>query len=242
VWVNTPEFAFEHNPGNVRAAVTKYGIKYPVALDNNYDTWNAYNNDSWPADYLIDKQGDIRYASQGEGDYNKTEEAIQELLGVKAPLSTPVSNVPISQDQTPETYFGTNRADSYDGQTPLVNGTSDFKPTSTASLNSNAWTLGGTWTVAGQSITSGSNDATLTENVSAKNVYMVASASSTPNTVVVSLPGNIASEYGADAPDGRVNVNADRLYSIVSLNKFETTTVTLTVPKGTSLYTFTFGS
>ncbi|MGH7234681.1 MAG: cytochrome c biogenesis protein/redoxin, partial [Candidatus Saccharimonadales bacterium] len=91
VGVNTPEFAFEHNPANVRAAVTKFGIKYPVALDNNYDTWNAYNNDSWPADYLIDKQGNIRYVSQGEGDYNITEEAIQELLGIKAPLTTPAS-------------------------------------------------------------------------------------------------------------------------------------------------------
>ena len=55
VGINTPEFAFEHNPANVQAAVMKFGINYPVALDNNDDTWNAYNNDSWPADYLIDK-------------------------------------------------------------------------------------------------------------------------------------------------------------------------------------------
>ncbi len=69
IGVNTPEFAFEHDPANVAAAVKKFGITYPVALDNNYDTWNAYNNDSWPADYLIDRSGTIRYTAFGEGDY-----------------------------------------------------------------------------------------------------------------------------------------------------------------------------
>src|SRR5665213_3024789 len=113
VGVNTPEFAFEHNPDNVAAAVKKDGIVYPVALDNNYDTWNAYNNDSWPADYLIDRAGNIRYVSLGEGDYDKTEKAIQALLGINKPLQTPVSNVPITASQTPETYFGTNRAQNY---------------------------------------------------------------------------------------------------------------------------------
>ncbi|HEY5442824.1 MAG TPA: redoxin family protein, partial [Candidatus Saccharimonadales bacterium] len=122
VGVNTPEFAFEHNPDNVAAAVKKDGITYPVALDNNYDSWNAYNNDSWPADYLIDKQGNIRYVSLGEGDYDKTEKAIQTLLGVTRPLQTPTSNVPIGQNQTPETYFGTNREQNYVGSPALNDG------------------------------------------------------------------------------------------------------------------------
>lgn len=242
VGVNTPEFAFEHVPANVQAAVIKDGIKYPVALDNNDDTWNAYGNDSWPADYLIDKSGDIRYVSLGEGDYNKTEEAIQDLLDVNAPLTTPTSTVPISSDQTPETYFGTNRADSYDGVTSLTNGTTNFVSTAVANLNANAFTLGGEWTIAGQSITSDSSTSTLTENVSAKNVYMVASTGSMPETVNVSLPANEAGQYGSDAPNGRVAVNGDQLYHIVSLKQFTTTTVTVTVPKGVSLYTFTFGS
>jgi len=239
VGVNTPEFAFEHDPANVRAAVVKDGIKYPVALDNNDDTWNAFQNDSWPADYLIDKQGNIRYASLGEGDYNKTEEAIQDLLGINAPLTTPTSNVPVGGDQTPETYFGTDRADAYDGAKPLTDGTANFGATPAASLNSNSFTLGGKWRIAGQSITSESNSSILTENVSAKDVYVVASGS---GIVKVQLPVSVAGEYGDDAPNGLVTVNADRLYHIVSLKQFGTITVTVQVPKGVSLYTFTFGS
>lgn len=242
VGVNTPEFSFEHNPANVQAAVTKDGITYPVALDNNDDTWNAYSNDSWPADYLIDKQGNIRYVSLGEGDYNKTEEAIQDLLGINEPLTTPTSNVPISESQTPETYFGTNRADAYDGATPLENGTATFQATPSTSLSDNSFTLGGDWTIAGQSITSDSDTATLTERVTAKDVYMVASTATSEGTVQVSLPPAVAGQYGSDAPAGQVMVNADRLYHIVSLKQVGTTDVTVQVPKGVSLYTFTFGS
>ena len=243
IGVNTPEFAFEQNPTNVQAAVTKDGIKYPVALDNNDDTWDAYQNESWPADYLIDKQGNIRYVSQGEGGYNQTEEAIQDLLGINTTLTTPTSNVPISESQTPETYFGTARADAYEGTPSLTDGTATFRATSSASLGDNAFTLGGTWNIADQSITSESDTATLTENVSAKDVYMVASADSAPNeTVTVHLPVNVASDYGSDAPNGQVPINGDRLYHIVSLKQFGNTLVTIQVPKGVSLYTFTFGS
>lgn len=243
IGVNTPEFAFEHNPANVQAAVTKDGITYPVALDNNNETWDAYQNDSWPADYLIDKQGNIRYVSLGEGDYSKTEEAIQDLLGINKPLTTPTSNVPIAENQTPETYFGTNREDSYDGATSLAAGTASYVATPESHLSANAFTLGGDWTIAGQSITSDSDDATLTENVTAKDVYMVANAGSIPDeTLTVSLPSDVAGQYGSDAPGGKVTVDADRLYHIVSLKQFGTTDVTVHVPKGVSLYTFTFGS
>lgn len=243
VGINTPEFAFEHVPANVEAAVKSDGITYPVALDNNYDTWNAYHNDSWPADYLVDQDGYVRYVSLGEGDYNKTEKAIQALLGINQPLQTPTSNVPVSQNQTPETYFGTNREDSYEGSSQLTNGTYNFTPLPASSLSSNAWTLGGAWTISGESITSDSASSTLTENVNAKDVYMVAGVNGTSGGVVsVSLPPSASNEYGADAPGGQALVNSDRLYHIVSLNQFGNTVVTITVPKGVSLYTFTFGS
>jgi cytochrome c biogenesis protein CcdA/thiol-disulfide isomerase/thioredoxin len=241
VGVSTPEFAFEHNPANVRAAVKSDGITYPVALDNNYDTWNAFNNDSWPADYLIDKSGNIRYVSLGEGNYNVTEKAIQLLLGINKPLQTPTSNVPISANQTPETYFGTNRAQSYVGATNLNDGNADF--VSAASLEPGQWTLNGDWQISPQYITSESNTATLTVSVDAKDVYMVAGNSgSQSQSVSVGLPAANAGQYGSDVVDGNVAVNGYRLYHIVSLNKFGATTLTLTVPKGVSLYTFTFGS
>ncbi|MFI5271116.1 MAG: cytochrome c biogenesis protein DipZ [Candidatus Saccharimonadales bacterium] len=238
IGVNTPEFAFEHNPNNVAAAVKKFGIQYPVALDNNYDTWNAFNNNSWPADYLIDKQGNIRYVSLGEGDYDKTERAIQTLLGINNSLTTPTSNVPVSQDQTPETYFGTNRAQNYVGKEPLVNGTYTF--TQSQSLSQDEWSLGGSWNIGSESIISNSNTATLTFNVNTKDVYMVASGSS--QQVMINLPASQSGQYGEDVNNGQVTVDSSRLYHIVSMNQLGDTTVTLTVPKGVSLYTFTFGS
>jgi cytochrome c biogenesis protein CcdA/thiol-disulfide isomerase/thioredoxin len=238
--IETPEFAFEHNPANVDAAVKSDGIHYPVASDNNYETWNAYDNDSWPADYLIDKSGNIRYVSLGEGDYSQTEQAIQLLLGIHAPLKTPSGTVPISQNQTPETYFGTNRDQNYVGSPALNDGIATFTPAT--SLSQNQWTLGGTWNIGAQPITAQASD-TLRFNVSAKDVYMVASnANGASNPVTVSLPTDVAGQYGSDAPGGMVTVNSARLYHIVSLKQFGTTTVTLHVPAGVSLYTFTFGS
>lgn len=241
--INTPEFAFEHNPANVAAAVKQDGITYPVALDNNYATWNAFNNDSWPADYLIDKDGDIRYVSLGEGDYNKTEKAIQTLLGINQPLQTPMSNVPITADQTPETYFGTNRTQDFVGSPDLNNGTASFTPTPGVDLSANAWTLGGSWQINPEYIASNSAQATLTFHTVAKDVYMVASPTNNqPGTVGVSLANGNAGHYGSDAPDGQVTVNSSKLYHIVSLPQAGDATVTLTVPKGIQLYTFTFGS
>lgn len=239
--INTPEFAFEHNPANVAAAVKHDGITYPVALDNNYDTWNAFNNDSWPADYLIDKQGNIRYVSLGEGDYDKTEKAIQTLLGINKPLQAPSNyNVPISHVQTAETYFGTNRASDYVGSPELSSTTANFQ--AAPSLPPNDWTLSGNWQISPEYITSNSNQATLTFNVSAKDVYMVAGTNGQSESIGVSLPAADAGQYGSDALNGEAVINGSRLYHIVSLTQAGTTTVTLTVPKGVSLYTFTFGS
>jgi thiol-disulfide isomerase/thioredoxin len=239
--IDTPEFAFEHNPANVDAAVKRDGILYPVASDNNYDTWNAYDNDSWPADYLIDKSGNIRYVSLGEGDYGKTEQAIQQLLGIHRKLTTPTSVVPITQSQTPETYFGTNRDSDYVGSPALNGGTASFTPS--ANVGTNQWTLGGTWNIGAQPITTVSGNNTLTFNVSAKDVYMVASnANGASDPVTVSLPANVAGQYGSDAPGGIATVNSSRLYHIAAFKQFTTTTLTLHVPSGVSLYTFTFGS
>ena len=242
IGINTPEFAFEHNPANVQAAVIRDGIHYPVALDNNDDTWNAFQNDSWPADYLIDRDGNIRYVSLGEGEYGTTEKAIQELLGVKRPLITPTSNVPVTQNQSPETYFGTNRQQDYSGSpASLTNGTYDFSPTATSNLSDDGWTLSGRWHIGAESITSVDPGARLTFQFNAKDVYMVAGSDQTI-PVNVSLSGDNSSNYGSDAPGGTANVNGSRLYHIVSLPSFGSTTVTLSVPPGVSLYTFTFGS
>ncbi|MEK9179194.1 MAG: redoxin family protein, partial [Patescibacteria group bacterium] len=118
IGVHTPEFEFEKKKENVQNAISQYELTYPVAQDNNYSTWNAFNNQYWPAKYLIDKNGTIRYTHFGEGNYEETERVIQELLGEKVTtnqesvLSVPsllYDNAPL----TPETYLGFSRADRY---------------------------------------------------------------------------------------------------------------------------------
>src|SRR3954466_1229897 len=116
VGVHTPEFAFEHVPSNVRAATRKLGVRYPVAIDDGYHTWDAFQNDSWPAEYLIDKRGNVREIKKVEGQYDDTERSIQTLLG--EPASAQLASV---QDRTPnhlttpESYLGWERLDRYVG-------------------------------------------------------------------------------------------------------------------------------
>lgn len=239
--INTPEFAFEHKPENVQNAVKQYGITYPVALDNDYGTWNAYSNTSWPADYLIDKDGNVRYVSLGEGDYDKTEKAIQELLGINQPLQTANVTVPATNEQTPETYFGTNRAASYVGTPELTDTEGSTTSFQSKPVSQNEWSLNGSWTISGDSITSASDSATLTFSVNAKDAYVIATPQSgTTQNIKVSLKGD--GTYGSDAPNGNLTDSEEKLYHIVTGQNVGQTTVTLTVPKGVSLYTFTFGS
>jgi cytochrome c biogenesis protein CcdA/thiol-disulfide isomerase/thioredoxin len=243
VGVNTPEFAFEHNPANVAAAVARDGITYPVALDNNYDTWNAYDNDSWPADYLIDTQGDVRYVSLGEGGYSQTEKAIQALLGLNTQLQSSKLNttVPVTQNQTPETYFGTNRDSDYVGTPSLSDMTATFH--AAATLGKNNWSLNGSWQINPEYITSESDSSTLSFHINAKDVYVVAGTpAGQTSTVAITLPASVTGQYGSDAPNGQALINGSRLYHIVSLSQMGDPTITLQVPKGVSLYTFTFGS
>jgi len=241
--IHTPEFAFEHIASNVQKFVTTNSIPYPVALDNTYETWNAFNNTSWPADYLIDKDGNIRYVSLGEGGYDTTEKAIQELLGLNTKLRTPTSTAPVTSSQSPETYFGTDRASSYSGAPDLNAGTVTFTPQPIDHLSQNTWTLGGTWNIAPENITSLSNTSSLSFHVSAKDVYVVAGTSNSQSTPVsITISSSNQKQYGSDDPNGTLFVSGSKLYHIASFSTFESAIITLTVPKGISLYTFTFGS
>ena len=110
IGVHAPEFAFEKIENNVREASQKAGIKYPIALDNDFKTWNAYANRYWPAKYLIDKEGHIVYKHFGEGNYDETEKKIQELLAIKKDIVSLTPNSLVIQEKTPETYLGSLRA------------------------------------------------------------------------------------------------------------------------------------
>ena len=114
VGVHTPEFAFEHDAGNVRDAIARSRLRYPVVQDNDYATWNAWGNQYWPAKYLIDAKGRVRYAHFGEGEYDKTEAAIRTLLAeagaAKLGGRARVGAEDAVEAQTPETYLGVQRA------------------------------------------------------------------------------------------------------------------------------------
>lgn len=253
VGVHTPEFQFEHDISNVQAAVKELGIQYPVVLDSNMGTWNAYNNLYWPAEYLINVDGFIVHTNLGEGNYNETETAIQQaLIQRDEALGIPTSTVPtgfvtpsdtIAIDyngvQSPETYFGAERNGYLANGPAMTNGVYTLVgPTSTAALAgimANSLYLDGNWDFEDQYAQNKSGNATITYEYDAKNVYMVAAAAnpSEPVTMQVILDGK---------PDGTVTVGANQLYNIVQGTSYGVHTLQLIVNQpGLQAYTFTFG-
>ncbi len=248
VGVHTPEFAFERKTSNVRDAVAREGLRYPVVQDNDYGTWNAFGNQYWPAKYLIDAKGQVRYTHFGEGDYKETEAAIRALLdevgtrdvGAAArPGRQPATS---GQYATPETYLGTARAQSFSPVGPRA-GTHDYTPTAPDKLPDNVFTLGGRWAIDRESARA-VQGATITARVRGKSVYLVlSSAGDRPRKVRVALNGGPIprSAEGADVKDATVTVRRQRLYRLVDLARFEESVLSLRLDPGVSGYAFTFG-
>ena len=160
VGVETPEFAFEHEASNVKDAIDQFGLRYPVVQDNEMGTWNAYGNEYWPADYLIDAKGDVRYATAGEGDYSQTETAIRALLAEAGAnvggMAHPTDVVTPSEVATPETYLGTNRAQGW--RNGPKSGLHDYGTKMPSELALNEFDYSGTWNIEGQPATAVSED------------------------------------------------------------------------------------
>lgn len=218
IGVSTPEFAFEKDPNNVNSAIKRYGIPYPVALDNNYRTWNAYNNQYWPAEYLIDASGKIRRTEFGEGNYAESEQAIRTLLAnagnkvTVAPSDLP-DMTPTTQ-LTPETYLGSNRAQFGFPIPNYPNGT--FAISERKSVPLNQFSLGGKWKIQSENIEA-SRGATLTEHFHAAHVYLILNPKvGSNNEVKVSYNGRplTGAFAGTDVINGVIKVDADRLYNI----------------------------
>lgn len=244
VGVHAPEFSFEKVPDNVRRAVADAGIKYPVALDNDFSTWNAYNNQYWPAKYLIDKNGQVRYTHFGEGDYDTTETAIQTLLKETGRTVTqtiePLHSDTSSAGQTPETYLGYTRAERFANAQQFVADTPrDY--TTTVALQQDQWSLGGRWQMARESSQSLADDATLRLRFAAKSVYLVMSGPPGARAGV-SVEGE-SKPGGADVDTtNHVVLDGPRLYHIVELSSFMTGRVmTVTFPAGVTVNALTFG-
>jgi len=230
IGVHTPEYAFEHVPGNVAAGIRRLGITYPVALDNKYTTWNNYGNDSWPADYLIDSSGVVRHVAIGEGSYPQTESLIRQLLsaahpGMRLPRATQVADTtPTSPYQTPETYLGSARASGYAG-TP-ESGTHTFSYPS--SVAANEWALSGTWSVGSQALTARRN-ASIRLNFLAGDVYLDVGGT---GTITATVSGRTRTYAVSGAPD---------IYPLVHRASLGRATIQVTLSPGLSAYSFTFG-
>ena len=231
VGVHTPEFAFEHVVGNVRRAVSEHDIRYPVAVDDDYKTWNAWANQYWPADYLIDRTGHVRDAHFGEGAYAETETKIRTLLGERtsAPHAAPSGAITASDAvQSPETYLGTFRAQ----YSQVVHAGKPWRYTAASHPYINDLQLQGEWRVENQKIIAG-NDAHLVFRYVAPRIYVVAAP---PAGAAGALSPNVDGKTLAS-----IRVAHDDLYQLAHLATAGPHTLDLTVRRGTSLYSFTFG-
>jgi cytochrome c biogenesis protein CcdA/thiol-disulfide isomerase/thioredoxin len=232
VGVHTPEFAFEHVVSNVTAASKQLGVSYPVAVDDNYATWDAYENQYWPAEYLIDAAGHVRHVDFGEGDYSQTETFIRQLLvaanpKVVLPRRTDVPNLTPTDPTTPETYVGYEHQENPIDQTVMEDEMSAYQAPSPIPLDEYAFN--GRWSVGSESGTAG-NGANLDLQFQAKDVYLVLGGT---GTIHVSVNGK---------PTKTVTVGGvPRLYQLVGPGGYQQGLLSLAVSPGVQAYDFTFG-
>jgi cytochrome c biogenesis protein CcdA/thiol-disulfide isomerase/thioredoxin len=222
IGVHTPEFAFEHDTGNVQNAIKQFNIHYPVVQDNDYKIWNAYNNQYWPAEYFIDANGEIRKEHFGEGDYDTNEKFIQQLLSEissNVPSQTLNMPTPVIAANTPESYLGYNRLERF-ASNEQVTQDKDASYTAPVTLPDNSLAYEGTWNVGGEYAMPEQGSA-LDFAIDAKNTYLVMKprVAGVIGMVKVFLDGQpVPSDaVGDDVKNGAITVNADRLYTVLKL-------------------------
>jgi cytochrome c biogenesis protein CcdA/thiol-disulfide isomerase/thioredoxin len=235
VGVQTPEFAFEHVISNVIAQAKTLGVKYPIAVDNNYGTWNAYDNEYWPAEYLIDAKGVVRHVDFGEGNYGLTESLIRQLLvaahpGLKLPPPTSVPNLTPIVQTSPESYIGYKYGLTYLDSPiePPENVVARYQ--FPKYLSSTTWALSGLWDEHSEEATSGQN-AQLEINYEAQDVYLVMGGS-----------GFVTVTAGNGTAPKTIHVSGvPRLYTLFHAKSSSTGNMVLTFTPGVQAFDFTFG-
>ena len=233
VGVHTPEFAFEHVVGNVAASASSLGVSYPVAVDDNYSTWNAYSNEYWPAEYLIDAKGVVRHVDFGEGGYTQTEQLIRTLLvdarpGLVLPPPTSVANLTPTEATNPESYVGYHWGLEY-LQSPI--GPVDDRATRyryPSTLSPASFALAGVWTIHAEEATAG-RGASLELSYFARDVYLVMGGR-----------GPVQVTTGDGTTTIRVN-GVPRLYTLAHFSSEANGTMVLHVAPGVEAFDFTFG-
>ncbi len=243
IGVHAPEFSFERVKKNVAQAVEDEAIKYPVALDNSFATWQAYDNRYWPAKYVVDAEGKVRYEHFGEGAYDETERVIQALLAEKGATDLPTvvsdETPPSALGQTPETYLGYARTERFSNS-------SEFKADEavTYSLDSSPsngyWSLGGTWSMGKESSVAGQAGATLVLSFTGSEVYLVMDG---PRGARVQVTAPESTPTVDRGKDGAITLDGPRLYHIAHYSSQQQgRAIKLTFPDGASVNAFTFGT
>jgi cytochrome c biogenesis protein CcdA/thiol-disulfide isomerase/thioredoxin len=232
IGVHTPEYAFERVAGNVASGAAALHITYPIALDNDYATWNNYQNLYWPAEYLIDANGTVRHTKFGEGDYDGTEKLIRQLLLAANPdirLPAPANSVDTTPQTrlTPETYLGVGKTGNYGGAGDYKVGTATFSYPS--KLTDDEFALRGRWALDDQGATADSDDSAIRLNYTAKDVYVVVAGT---GTLTVTRGGKTTTTPVSGAPT---------LHQIVADAAAHRDQLDMQVSKGLQVFSFTFG-
>jgi cytochrome c biogenesis protein CcdA/thiol-disulfide isomerase/thioredoxin len=256
IGVHAPEFAFDRNIDNVKNAVASLGITYPVAIDNEYAIWQAFNNQYWPAHYFIDAKGRIRHEHFGEGEYDESERVIQQLLveagqsGVTPGLvAVHGSGAEAAADdgdvQSPETYLGFNRSEHFVSPGGVVRSAANVY--AAGAPKNNEWSLSGNWTIGGESATLNEKDGGIVYRFHARDLHLVLGPApeSGPIRFRVTIDGKPPGDsHGTDTDaDGQGTVTGQRLYQLVR----QSGTITdhafeiRFLDSGVQAYAFTFG-
>jgi cytochrome c biogenesis protein CcdA/thiol-disulfide isomerase/thioredoxin len=255
IGVHTPEFAFEKDLGNVKRAVADLGIAYPVAVDNHYAIWRAFNNQYWPAHYFIDAQGRIRRQHFGEGEYEESERAIQQLLAeagrpATAPLvkikASGVEAAPeMSEIRSQETYIGYDRSENFASPGGVVDDASHVYAAPARQLNQ--WGLQGDWTIGPQQATLNAAGGAIFYRFHARDLHLVLGPAAGAEKIRfrVTLDGAPPGDsHGADVDaQGFGQVSEQRLYQLIRQNgAVEDRTFEIQfLDPGVTAYAFTFG-
>jgi cytochrome c biogenesis protein CcdA/thiol-disulfide isomerase/thioredoxin len=257
IGVHAPEFAFEKNADNVKKAVATLNIAYPVAIDNDYRIWRAFDNQYWPAHYFIDAQGMIRHHEFGEGDYDESERVIQKLLAEAGDSNVPTGMVAVNgsgaeaapsqtDHQSPETYLGYDRLDHFVSPGGVAQDASHVY--AAGSSGRNDWSLVGNWTVGNEQALLNDKDGSIIYRFHARDLHLVLgpAADGKPVRFVVTVDGKApGAAHGVDVDsEGQGVVTAQRLYQLVRTSGAVVVDHTFEIrflDPGVQAYAFTFG-
>ena len=256
IGVHTPEFAFEKDVDNVKRAVSELKIAYPVALDNDYKIWKAFSNSYWPADYLIDAEGRVRHHHYGEGKYDESEQQIQELLkehnpqlsvnGLVKVAATGAEAAPDSDVESPETYIGYDRGDSFLSPGGFKQDVAHVYSIP-KHLELNQWGLAGNWTDHAQVATLDSARGKIVFRFHARDVHLVLGPppGGKPVRFQVKIDGQApGASHGVDTDaQGEGKITDQRLYQLIrQKDPIEDHTFEIEfLDPGAQAFAFTFG-